>query len=122
MTDQVYHGPVIVHDYPKDIKSFYMKLNEDEKTVQAMDILVPGIGEIIGGSAREDRLDVLESRIKEMGLDDESYKFYLDLRMYGSVPHAGFGLGFERLVMMATGLENIKDVIPFPRATGMAKY
>lgn len=95
-----------------------MKLNDDGKTVQAMDVLVPRIGEVIGGSAREDRLELLDLRIKEMGLDIEAYWWYRDLRKYGSVPHAGFGLGFERLVMMATGIENIKDVIPFPRAPG----
>jgi asparaginyl-tRNA synthetase len=99
-----------------------MKLNDDEKTVQAMDVLVPRIGEVIGGSAREDRLDVLDRRIGEMNLDIEAYWWYRDLRKYGSVPHCGFGLGFERLVMMATGVENIKDVIPFPRAPGQAEF
>jgi len=118
LTDVVFKGPVVVFNYPKDIKAFYMKLNDDNKTVQAMDVLVPGIGEVIGGSAREDRLDVLDRRIDEMKLEKEAYWWYRDLRKYGSVPHAGFGLGFERLVMMATGIENIKDVIPFPRAPG----
>ena len=99
-----------------------MKLNEDGKTVQAMDVLVPRIGEVIGGSAREDRLDILDQRIKDMNLDIEAYWWYRDLRKHGSVPHAGFGLGFERLVMMATGIENIKDVIPFPRAPGQAEF
>lgn len=122
LTDKVFCGPVVVFNYPKDIKAFYMKLNDDEKTVQAMDVLVPGIGEVIGGSAREDRLDVLDRRINEMGLEIEAYWWYRDLRKYGSVPHAGFGLGFERLVMMASGIENIKDVIPFPRAPGQAEF
>jgi len=122
LTDKVFEGPIIVFNYPKDIKAFYMKMNEDEKTVQAMDVLVPRIGEVIGGSAREDRLDVLDRRINEMNLDIDSYWWYRDLRKYGSVPHCGFGLGFERLVMMATGVENIKDVIPFPRAPGQAEF
>ena len=122
LTDKVFCGPVVVYNYPKDIKAFYMKLNDDDKTVQAMDVLVPGIGEVIGGSAREDRLDVLDRRIKEMELEVEAYWWYRDLRKYGSVPHAGFGLGFERLVMMTTGIENIKDVIPFPRAPGQAEF
>lgn len=122
LTDKVFCGPVVVYNYPKDIKAFYMKLNDDNKTVQAMDVLVPGIGEVIGGSAREDRLDVLDRRIKEMNLEIEAYWWYRDLRKYGSVPHAGFGLGFERLVMMASGVENIKDVIPFPRAPGQAEF
>jgi|TARA_B110000305_G_C19417439_1_gene628819 asparaginyl-tRNA synthetase len=122
LTDKVFEGPIIVYNYPKDIKAFYMKLNDDEKTVQAMDVLVPRIGEVIGGSAREDRLDVLDRRIGEMNLDIEAYWWYRDLRKYGSVPHCGFGLGFERLVMMATGVENIKDVIPFPRAPGQAEF
>jgi len=122
LTDKVFCGPIIVYDYPKDIKAFYMKLNPDGKTVQAMDVLVPKIGEVIGGSAREDDIAVLDSRIEGCGLDKESYWWYRDLRKYGSVPHAGFGLGFERLVMMATGMENIKDVIPFPRAPGQAEF
>ncbi len=108
-------GPVVLMNYPKDIKAFYMRLNEDNKTVAAMDVLVPGIGELIGGSQREDRLDVLDMRIDEMGLPKESYWWYRDLRRYGSVPHAGFGLGFERAVQYVTGIENIRDAIPFPR-------
>jgi asparaginyl-tRNA synthetase len=122
LTDKVFEGPIIVYNYPKDIKAFYMKMNDDMKTVQAMDVLVPRIGEVIGGSAREDRLDLLDKRIEEMKLDKESYWWYRDTRKYGSIPHAGFGLGFERLVMMATGVENIKDVIPFPRAPGQAEF
>jgi asparaginyl-tRNA synthetase len=122
LTDKVYGGPTIVYNYPKDIKAFYMKANSDGKTCQAMDVLVPRIGEVVGGSAREDNLEVMDARIKELGLDAEAYWWYRDLRKYGSVPHAGFGLGFERLVMMATGIENIKDVIPFPRAPGQADF
>ncbi len=115
LTEQEFKRPVFVTDYPKEIKAFYMKLNEDGKTVAAMDCLVPGIGEIIGGSQREDKLEVLESRMKELGLNKEDYEFYLDLRRYGSVRHAGFGLGFERCVMYLTGMANIRDVVPFPR-------
>ena len=115
LTEQEFKRPVFVTDYPKEIKAFYMKLNEDGKTVAAMDCLVPGIGEIIGGSQREDKLEVLEARMEEMGLNKEDYDFYLDLRKYGSVRHAGFGLGFERCVMYLTGMGNIRDVIPFPR-------
>ncbi len=115
LTEQVFKRPVFVTDYPKEIKAFYMKLNEDGKTVAAMDCLVPGIGEIIGGSQREDKLEVLEARMEELGLKKEDYDFYLDLRRYGSVRHAGFGLGFERCVMYLTGMGNIRDVIPFPR-------
>ena len=115
LTEQVFKRPVFVTDYPKDIKAFYMKLNEDGKTVAAVDCLVPGIGEIIGGSQREDDYDKLLARIQEMGLNEEDYKFYLDLRKYGSARHAGFGLGFERCVMYLTGMSNIRDVIPFPR-------
>lgn len=115
LAEVVYQKPVILKDYPKDIKAFYMKLNDDNKTVAAMDILVPGIGELVGGSQREDRLDVLEQRIKDGGLDPEAYTFYTDLRKYGSVPHSGFGLGFERMVRYVTGIDNIRDVIPFPR-------
>lgn len=118
LTDKVFAGPIIVYDYPKDIKAFYMKQNPDGKTVQAMDVLAPRIGEVVGGSAREDDLGKLDARIKELDLDASAYWWYRDTRKYGSVPHAGFGLGFERLVMMATGVENIKDVIPFPRAPG----
>ena len=115
LTEQVYKRPVFVTDYPKEIKAFYMKLNDDKKTVAAMDCLVPGIGEIIGGSQREDDYDTLVARMEELGLDKESYDFYLDLRKYGSARHAGFGLGFERCVMYITGMSNIRDVIPFPR-------
>ena len=114
--------PVVVMNYPKDIKAFYMRLNEDDKTVAAMDVLAPGIGEIIGGSQREERLDVLDARIREMDLVPEDYWWYRDLRRYGSVPHAGFGLGFERTVSYATGIENIRDVIPFPRAPRSADF
>ena len=115
LTEQVYKRPVFVTDYPKEIKAFYMKLNEDGKTVAAMDCLVPGIGEIIGGSQREDDFEKLRTRMAEMDLNEEDYKFYLDLRKYGSTRHAGFGLGFERCVMYLTGMSNIRDVIPFPR-------
>lgn len=115
LTEQEFKRPVFVTDYPKEIKAFYMKLNEDGKTVAAMDCLVPGIGEIIGGSQREDNLEVLEKRMEEMGLNKEDYQFYLDLRKYGSARHAGFGLGFERCVMYLTGMGNIRDVVPFPR-------
>lgn len=113
---------VIVHDYPKDIKAFYMRLNDDQKTVAAMDVLVPGAGELIGGSQREERLDVLTERMIQSGLDPEEYWWYLDLRRYGTVPHAGFGLGFERMVQYATGTANIRDVIPFPRAPGSIEF
>ena len=115
LTEQEFKRPVFVTDYPKDIKAFYMKLNEDGKTVAAMDCLVPGIGEIIGGSQREDNLELLEKRMEEMGLNKEDYGFYLDLRKYGSARHAGFGLGFERCIMYLTGMGNIRDVVPFPR-------
>ena len=115
LTEKEFKRPVFVTDYPKEIKAFYMKLNEDGKTVAAMDCLVPGIGEIIGGSQREDKLELLEQRMDELGLNKEDYDFYLDLRKYGSVRHAGFGLGFERCVMYLTGMGNIRDVIPFPR-------
>ncbi|HPU62998.1 MAG TPA: asparagine--tRNA ligase [Mobilitalea sp.] len=115
LTEQVFKKPVFVTDYPKDIKAFYMKLNEDNKTVAAMDLLVPGIGEIIGGSQREDDYEKLLKRMDEMGLNKEDYEFYLDLRKFGSVRHSGFGLGFERCVMYLTGMSNIRDVIPFPR-------
>lgn len=115
LTEEIFKRPVFVTDYPKEIKAFYMKLNEDGKTVAAMDCLVPGIGEIIGGSQREDNLEKLEKRMEELGLRKEDYDFYLDLRRYGSTRHAGFGLGFERCVMYLTGMGNIRDVIPFPR-------
>eukprot|EP00741_Cyanophora_paradoxa_P013132 tig00020675_g12685.t1 len=114
--------PVVVMNYPKDIKAFYMRMNEDEKTVAAMDILVPKIGELVGGSQREEREDVLRRRLRECGLPEEEYGSYLDLRRFGSVPHAGFGVGFERLVLCATGMENIRDVIPFPRTPGNALF
>ena len=118
LTEEIFKRPVFVTDYPKEIKAFYMKLNEDGKTVAAMDCLVPGIGEIIGGSQREDNIDLLRARMAELGLDEESYGFYLDLRKYGSARHAGFGLGFERCVMYLTGVSNIRDVVPFPRTVG----
>ena len=118
LTEQVFRRPVFVTDYPKDIKAFYMKLNDDGKTVAAMDCLVPGIGEIIGGSQREDDLGKLTARMDELGLGRESYDFYLDLRKYGSARHAGFGLGFERCIMYLTGVSNIRDVLPFPRTVG----
>ena len=115
LTEEVFKRPVFVTDYPKEIKAFYMKLNQDGKTVAAMDCLVPGIGEIIGGSQREENLDVLKSRMSDLGLKEEDYAFYLDLRKYGTARHAGFGLGFERMIMYLTGMANIRDVIPFPR-------
>ena len=118
LTEQVYKKPVFVTDYPKEIKAFYMKLNPDGKTVAAMDCLVPGIGEIIGGSQREDNFDILKNRIEELGMKPEDYAFYLDLRKYGSARHAGYGLGFERCVMYLTGMGNIRDVLPFPRTVG----
>lgn len=118
LTEKIFKRPVFVTDYPKEIKAFYMKLNEDGKTVAAMDCLVPGIGEIIGGSQREDDYEILRNRMAECGLKEEDYEFYLDLRKYGSARHAGFGLGFERCVMYLTGMGNIRDVIPFPRTVG----
>ena len=114
--------PVILMNYPKGIKAFYMRLNDDGETVAAMDVLAPGIGEIIGGSQREERLEVLDSRMDESNLDKTGYNWYRDLRRYGSVPHAGFGLGFERTVAYVTGLANVRDVIPFPRTPGNARY
>ena len=122
LTEKVAAGPVIVTDYPKEIKAFYMKLNDDEKTVRAMDVLVPRLGEIIGGSQREDNLAKLIKRMKDMKLNPEDYHWYLDLRRYGTVPHAGFGLGFERLIQYVSGMANIRDVIPFPRAVGQAEF
>ena len=122
LCEELCERPVVVMDYPKDIKAFYMRLNDDGKTVAAMDVLAPGIGEIIGGSQREERLDVLDARITAMGLDLEEYWWYRDLRKYGSVPHAGFGLGFDRAVNYATGMKNIRDVIPYPRATKLAEF
>ncbi len=120
LTEEVYKCPVIVTDYPATIKPFYMRVSDDGKTVAAMDILVPGIGEIVGGSQREERLDILTRRMEEAGIDTAEYDWYLDLRRYGTVPHAGFGLGFERLVQFATGMSNIREVIPFPRTPGFA--
>jgi asparaginyl-tRNA synthetase len=122
LTEEVVKGPVAVMNYPKDIKAFYMRLNADERTVAAMDVLAPGIGEIIGGSQREERLDVLDRRMAAMNLDAKIYWWYRDLRRYGTVPHAGFGLGFERAIQYATGIENIRDVIPFPRAPRQAEF
>ncbi len=122
LTEQVYKKPVFVTDYPKEIKAFYMRVNDDNKTVAAVDLLVPGVGEIVGGSQREERLDVLQERMNKLGLCTSSYSWYLDLRRYGGVEHAGFGLGFERLIMYLTGITNIRDVIPFPRTTGTAEF
>ena len=122
LTEEVYKKPVFVTDYPKDIKAFYMRLNDDNKTVAAADLLVPGVGEIIGGSQREERLDVLLDRIHELGLKEEDYSWYLDLRRYGGARHAGYGLGFERLIMYMTGISNIRDVIPIPRTPGSAEF
>ena len=122
LAEKHFGRPVCVYDYPKEIKAFYMKQNDDGKTVAAVDILVPGIGELIGGSQREDDLQKLEARMDELGLDKESYWWYLELRKYGSAPHSGFGLGFERLIMYLTGVSNIRDVLPFPRTTGSAEF
>jgi asparaginyl-tRNA synthetase len=122
LTEEVIKGPVAVMNYPKDIKAFYMRNNDDGKTVAAMDILAPGIGEIIGGSQREERLELLDARIDAMGLHKDDYWWYRDLRRYGTVPHAGFGLGFERAILYATGIENIRDVIPFHRSAGQASF
>ncbi|HEX7271550.1 MAG TPA: asparagine--tRNA ligase [Casimicrobiaceae bacterium] len=122
ITEHHARKPVILVNYPKEIKAFYMRVNDDDRTVAAMDVLVPGIGEIIGGSQREERLDVLDARIAAVGLDKENYGWYRDLRRYGTVPHAGFGLGFERTVAYVTGLANVRDVIPFPRTPGSARY
>jgi asparaginyl-tRNA synthetase len=122
LTEKVYKKPVFVTDYPKDIKAFYMRLNDDGKTVAACDLLVPGVGEIIGGSQREERYDILKSRIEEMGMDEKDYWWYMDLRKYGGVKHAGYGLGFERIIMYLTGMDNIRDVLPFPRTPGVAEF
>ena len=122
LTEQVYKKPIFLIDYPKDIKAFYMRLNDDGKTVAAMDLLVPGVGEIIGGSQREERLDVLKARMAELNLSEEDYWWYLNLRKYGGTKHAGFGLGFERIIMYLTGVSNIRDVIPYPRTVGNAEY
>ena len=122
LTEQQFKCPVILYDYPKEIKAFYMRLNDDGRTVRAMDVLVPGVGEIIGGSQREERLDVLEQRLREMHLDPAAYWWYLDLRRYGTVPHSGFGLGLERVIQFVTSMANIRDVIPFPRTPGSAEF
>jgi asparaginyl-tRNA synthetase len=122
LTEQHFKSPVILYDYPRTLKPFYMRVNDDGKTVRAMDVLVPGVGEIIGGSQREERLDVLAERMREQGLDPEAYRWYLDLRRYGTVPHAGFGLGLERTLLFLSGMANIRDVIPFPRTPGSAEY
>ena len=122
LTEQVYKCPVFVTDYPKEIKAFYMRLNDDGKTVAAMDLLVPGVGEIIGGSQREERIDVLTARMAECGLSEEDYWWYLNLRRFGGTKHAGYGLGFERIIMYLTGISNIRDVIPYPRTVGNAEY
>ena len=122
ITETVFKRPVIITDYPKDIKAFYMRLNNDEKTVAAMDVLVPKIGEIIGGSQREERLDMLTKRMQELDIGSDDLSWYLDLRKFGGAPHAGFGLGFERLVQYVTGMANIRDVIPFPRAPSLIGF
>jgi asparaginyl-tRNA synthetase len=122
LTEKKFNAPVILYDYPRGIKAFYMRVNDDGKTVRAMDVLVPRVGEIIGGSQREERLDVLIDRMKEQGLNPDDYWWYLDLRRYGTVPHAGFGLGLERMVQFVTGMANIRDVIPFPRTPGSAEF
>ena len=122
ITEQIFNAPVFVTDYPKEIKAFYMRMNEDGKTVRAMDLLVPGVGEIVGGSQREEREDVLLERIKELGLNEEDYWWYLELRKFGTATHSGFGLGFERIIMYMTGMSNIRDVIPFPRTPRNAEF
>ena len=122
LVEKHFKSPVIIYDYPSKIKAFYMRLNDDDKTVRAMDVLFPGIGEIIGGSQREERLDVLKKRMTEMGIDEKELWWYLDLRKYGTVPHSGFGLGFERMVMFCTGMSNIRDVIPYPRTPKNASF
>ena len=122
LTEKHCNCPVIVYDYPREIKPFYMRVNPDGQTVAAMDVLVPGVGEIIGGSQREERLKELQQRMQESGLSLEGYRWYLDSRRFGSVPHSGFGLGFERLLMLLTGASNIRDVIPFPRTPDILEY
>ena len=122
LTEECFRRPVFVHDYPKDIKAFYMRMNEDGKTVAAVDLLVPGVGEMVGGSQREERPEMLEQRMEELHMEKEAYSWYCDLRRYGSVKHAGFGIGFERLIMYITGMSNIRDVLPFPRTVGNAEY
>merc|ERR1719409_311360 len=122
LTEKVFMKPVVVYNYPKGIKAFYMRLNDDNETVAAMDVLVPGVGEVIGGSQREERYEVLEQKIKDNNMDPNDYRWYLDLRRYGTVPHSGFGLGLERLIMLVTGVSNIRDVIPYPRYPGHAEF
>jgi len=122
LTEKVFKKPLILRDYPKSFKAFYMRMNEDGKTVRGIDVLVPKIGEIVGGSQREERLDLLDKRIEEMKLDKEGYSWYRDLRKYGSVPHSGFGVGFERLILLITGVDNIREVIPYPRSFGHAEF
>ena len=122
LTEEIFKKPVFVTDYPKDIKAFYMRMNDDNKTVAAMDLLVPGVGEIIGGSQREERLELLEKRMDELGLKKEDYWWYLDLRKYGGTRHSGYGLGFERAVMYLTGMSNIRDVLPYPRTVKNAEF
>jgi asparaginyl-tRNA synthetase len=122
LCEKVFKKPVFVTDYPKEIKAFYMRLNEDKKTVAATDLLVPGIGELIGGSQREEREDILAGKINDLGMSEEDYWWYLELRKYGGTKHSGYGLGFERLIMYLTGMSNIRDVIPFPRTTGSAEF
>ncbi len=122
LTEEYFRRPVFVHDYPKDIKAFYMRMNEDGKTVAAVDLLVPGVGEMVGGSQREERPEMLEQRMEELNMEKEAYSWYCDLRRYGTVKHAGFGIGFERLIMYITGMSNIRDVLPFPRTVGNAEY
>ena len=122
LTEKIFGKPVFVTDYPKEIKAFYMRMNDDNKTVAAMDMLVPGVGELIGGSQREERLDRLEARMKELSMTTEDYYWYLELRKYGGAKHAGFGLGFERLIMYLTGISNIRDVEAFPRTVGSAEF
>ena len=122
LTEEHFKKPIMVKDYPKEIKAFYMRQNDDGKTVAAVDCLVPGVGEIVGGSQREERYDKLKSRMEELDMDLEKYDWFLDIRKYGSVPHSGFGLGFERLLMYLSGMQNIRDVISFPRTPGNAKF
>ena len=122
LTEEIFKKPVFVTDYPKEIKAFYMRMNEDNKTVAACDLLVPGVGEIIGGSQREERYSELSARMAELGLDEKNYWWYMDLRKYGGVKHAGYGLGFERIIMYLTGMSNIRDVLPFPRTPKTAEF
>jgi asparaginyl-tRNA synthetase len=122
LTEKHFQKPIMVYNYPKEIKAFYMRQNDDRKTVAAVDCLVPGVGEIIGGSQREERYEELKNRMEELNMDLEKYEWFLDIRKYGSVPHSGFGLGFERLLMYLSGMQNIRDVISFPRTPGSAKF